>query len=595
MIDTTDPTGYTRSYTRSRGMIFTFYSFKGGVGRSMALANVAVLLARWGQKVLIVDWDLEAPGLHKFFEPTEETKPNEVKRPPGIIDLLLAQGAETSIDWHECVYNQPIKGMRETISVIGAGDQGANYNEKLQRLDWDELFERHQLGVFLEQLRASWLSEYDCILVDSRTGVSDVGGICTVLLPDALIVLFTSTRQSVDGSVNAIKWARERRARLPVDRNFLLAVPVPSRDESHVEYQRTLEWREIYAKEFAHIYADWIPKSLQPADIVSKLYIPYVAIWSFGETLPVVEEDAENPDPRSITAAYITLAKLIKARLNWSEIQSETALELQQAKRALLSERIKRRNYFIILTLIMALILVGVGFFVWTYTKKAERTKQLVTNLSVMTDADGANAQLEQLASILGKSDPTYRSLMQRVAELFATARKYDTAAEHYKFLYETRDTQAPVVTQARLAIRAGDMQLSNGQDKVAAYYYLEATNLLGDDASIDLIARLMQARLRSVAPVHVTKTLEELADQFGNERFDKSVHELIDYTYKYEVTPKTRLEVFEYMELRYKNENRDPGAQFWQNYAAAAESAGDKNRADSIRSRSAQANKPSK
>jgi MinD-like ATPase involved in chromosome partitioning or flagellar assembly len=47
--------------------IVTFYSYKGGVGRSMALANVAVLLARRSLKVLAVDWDLEAPGLEPYF------------------------------------------------------------------------------------------------------------------------------------------------------------------------------------------------------------------------------------------------------------------------------------------------------------------------------------------------------------------------------------------------------------------------------------------------------------------------------------------------------------------------------------------------
>ena len=47
--------------------IITFYSYKGGVGRSMALANVATLLSKWGKRVLMIDWDLEAPGLENFF------------------------------------------------------------------------------------------------------------------------------------------------------------------------------------------------------------------------------------------------------------------------------------------------------------------------------------------------------------------------------------------------------------------------------------------------------------------------------------------------------------------------------------------------
>ncbi len=49
------------------GQVITFYSYKGGVGRSMALANVAVLLAQQKKKVLAIDFDLEAPGLHRFF------------------------------------------------------------------------------------------------------------------------------------------------------------------------------------------------------------------------------------------------------------------------------------------------------------------------------------------------------------------------------------------------------------------------------------------------------------------------------------------------------------------------------------------------
>ena len=51
---------------RGLGRIITFYSYKGGTGRSMALANVAWLLASNGQRVLAIDWDLEAPGFVFF-------------------------------------------------------------------------------------------------------------------------------------------------------------------------------------------------------------------------------------------------------------------------------------------------------------------------------------------------------------------------------------------------------------------------------------------------------------------------------------------------------------------------------------------------
>ncbi len=67
--------------------IITFYSFKGGVGRSMALANIGYLLAQKGKSVLAVDWDLEAPGLDKYFSGCPGASIQDASR-GGLIDLL---------------------------------------------------------------------------------------------------------------------------------------------------------------------------------------------------------------------------------------------------------------------------------------------------------------------------------------------------------------------------------------------------------------------------------------------------------------------------------------------------------------------------
>src|SRR4051794_39095955 len=56
----------------SQPMIYTFYSYKGGVGRTMALANVAEVFYRAGLRVLMVDWDLESPGLERYFPEQQE-------------------------------------------------------------------------------------------------------------------------------------------------------------------------------------------------------------------------------------------------------------------------------------------------------------------------------------------------------------------------------------------------------------------------------------------------------------------------------------------------------------------------------------------
>jgi len=71
--------------------VVTFYSYKGGVGRSMALANVAALLARWGRRVLIIDWDLEAPGIEDAKPAFGSTNPMGIPwvEPSDITDAVM--------------------------------------------------------------------------------------------------------------------------------------------------------------------------------------------------------------------------------------------------------------------------------------------------------------------------------------------------------------------------------------------------------------------------------------------------------------------------------------------------------------------------
>src|ERR671915_437657 len=78
--------------TNSPGKVITFYSYKGGTGRSMALANVAWILASNGKQVLMLDWDLEAPGLHRYFSPFLFDK--DLTDSEGIIDFVSNYAAE---------------------------------------------------------------------------------------------------------------------------------------------------------------------------------------------------------------------------------------------------------------------------------------------------------------------------------------------------------------------------------------------------------------------------------------------------------------------------------------------------------------------
>ena len=304
-----------------RGIVYTFYSYKGGVGRSMALANVASLLAKWGRKVLVIDWDLEAPGLETYFSSAPSVLYGSRSEKPGVVDLITAYLEDSPFDWRESLLQAYPFDKGSEVSILTAGRDSTEYVPRLQHIDWDFLFNEKGFGIYLEQLREEWLAEFDYILIDSRTGITDIGGICTIHLPDILVLLFTANEQSYQGIADVMRRARERYATLPFDRVKLLGVPVPSRFENTTEYKLATEWKGTFAQNLAEIYADWLPDKTTPADVVEKLFLPYIPYWSFGEGLPVVQEG--TTDPRTLGFAYGFLAKLLDNRLQWTNVVAE--------------------------------------------------------------------------------------------------------------------------------------------------------------------------------------------------------------------------------------------------------------------------------
>ena len=288
--------------------IITFYSYKGGVGRTMSLANTAVLLATWGHKVLMIDWDLEAPGLEHFFEQFIDIE--LVKSKGGIIDLL---GNKEKINWQDTLIPVYIPAVRQPIHFISSGRRNEDYFANVRKFDIDAFYQENG-GHLIEMLRNEWKDAYDFILIDSRTGVTEIGGICTVQLPDQVVLLFTSTEQGFRGTLDIANRAKKAQQKLPYEREKLVFIPVLTKFDTQTEFKLSQMWLSRFSDDLENIYNDWLPISLKRKEFLELTKIPYVSYFSYGEKLPVLEQSSN--DTTGLAYAYENLAALIANNLN---------------------------------------------------------------------------------------------------------------------------------------------------------------------------------------------------------------------------------------------------------------------------------------
>jgi len=303
---------------REVGLVYTFYSYKGGVGRTMAVANVAALLAKWGRSVLVVDWDLEAPGIERFFFELNPDLRQERITTPGVADLISARAEGKDLDWRKCLLQAKVPDSPVPVSILSAGRDDKCYTRKVQSFNFERLFAEHGLGDYIEKLRQEWTSQFEFVLIDSRTGITDIGGICTIHLPDVLVLLFTTTNPSLDGALDVLERARAGQSKLPFSRARLIGVPIPAREESATAKEKWFEWKRIIAERCQEVYKDWLPVGVTASDALELLRIPYIPYWSFGEPLPAIE--GGTIDPGDLGFRYEILARLIAADLAWKEV-----------------------------------------------------------------------------------------------------------------------------------------------------------------------------------------------------------------------------------------------------------------------------------
>lgn len=429
-------------------MIYTFYSFKGGVGRSMALANIAECFYEKGLRVLAVDWDLEAPGLENYFyarlsRNAPHPEFGAVKTHPGLLDMLRSyQSAFPDIirsapgflraglvpPWPEprpgaeAERGRPVPAVGAAVSAAGGEPDDraeraeqmkraaaiakeflakldlpeelrqvevpsfhgsppserktfatlldeslcpvddylymvhssgqaslrlltagggrekafAKYAEAVQDFDWLKFYAAFEGKQYFDWLYAKLNGLADVVLIDSRTGVTEMGGVCTRQMADAVVAFCAPNFQNVDGVVRVVTALESPTVKLARDDRDLHLLVIPTRIDNS-ESGLLGEFSDSFGAEVE--VRDRVPPVLRSITRpMWNLRIPYVPRYNYEERLVVGPgETPSDPPSLELAAAYRKIAAHLAAVAPdgsnvFQSFASEIALHIPQLR-----------------------------------------------------------------------------------------------------------------------------------------------------------------------------------------------------------------------------------------------------------------------
>lgn len=225
----------TDAHPHGRPRRIVFYSYKGGVGRTTALAHTAFHLARSGSRVVVADMDIEAPGLHAVLP-----RPDGKHITAGLVDYLWERqvrpsdtGAEEGLE--TCLVEVK-KGQRNAISyavedpvsraqihVIPAGVVSSTFVRRLHTLSSRDVLRYNDDAWSLFEKELVEQLQPDILLIDARTGLGDWGGLSLLRLADeAFLVLYPS-----DQNIEGLHFVRQTIRDLTGIKTHLVLSPIP--------------------------------------------------------------------------------------------------------------------------------------------------------------------------------------------------------------------------------------------------------------------------------------------------------------------------------------------------------------------------------
>ncbi|MEO7649726.1 MAG: tetratricopeptide repeat protein, partial [Bryobacteraceae bacterium] len=526
------------------GEVITFYSYSGGVGRSMALANIGCLLARrcgQGHGVLMVDWNLEAPGLHSFFTDgllkqfSASPDPARCAREqPGLIDLFCVldqaigrtpadEGSADEIFGAIDLEQYELDTGSPSLRLLKAGRFDGDYSYLASSFDWPGLHDRAPwlMGALMARLTA----KYRYVLIDSRSGVNEMSGLCTMMLPDKLVAAFTPSRQSIDGLLDVLRCAADYRK--GPGASPLSIFPLPSKvDFSEPDLRSS--WRfgdrdEGYQPAFETLFRELTgAPECRLGAYFSQVQIPYSPRFAFGENTPAADT---GPERSTLVRGYARLAD--RLALSWMPWESTAAPEREAvivdgapvsasiAEKSCIEAIAKYRaagDLPSVAAVLRTLAAWKEREGQWTeagahYLEAVELCKREMDRAGFAASVSGL-ARLERLAGRLEQARIYYLEAgnLQRedgamvllaetlavLGDLESKLNETETARQHYGEAISLHKQQGDFSAAAQAVEGLGDLERQLGNRTEASAHYVEAVAMLRSEREEPALARVL-------------------------------------------------------------------------------------------------------
>ncbi len=254
----------------------TFYSFKGGVGRTTALTYVAWILTMRGLKVVAVDLDLEAPGLSTAFN--LNPKPSY-----GIVDYFyersyLPEGLAPSISVSQILGEVKITDATGRLFVVRAGDLNLDYISKVDDLRAATITETGEnlWSIFHQEIQEQL--KPDIILVDSQSGINQWVALSLFQAADDVIIFLFPNEQNQQG-IDLVLQPLQALKNIQI--NFVFT-PVPDVTETGMN-----QVRKVFNSLHDKITRTTNPNNEEYHETTELLVVPYLQTIALADIYPV--------------------------------------------------------------------------------------------------------------------------------------------------------------------------------------------------------------------------------------------------------------------------------------------------------------------